>query len=69
MDEPVTKFPHRKNLDGTWDSICRSCLGTVASAPSEAQLSRYESGHVCDSLSVYLASQGYFPRSSILSSK
>jgi hypothetical protein len=42
------KFPHRKNRDGTYDSICPGCLVTVATCKSEADLLTHERKHVCD---------------------
>jgi len=42
------KFAHRSNLDGTMDSICRRCVGTVATAYHEDELRRYEQQHICN---------------------
>jgi hypothetical protein len=53
------KFPHRHNVDGTHDSICRKCLLTLATVEEEADLTRFESRHVCDPVRVYRMSQGY----------
>jgi hypothetical protein len=41
-------FTHRKNSDGTVDSICRECLTTVAVEHVESMLSQREREHVCD---------------------
>jgi hypothetical protein len=46
----TTLFTHRKNPDGSWDSICMACLQTVASRSdvhSEAELSTTDIVHVC----------------------
>ena len=43
----ATEFAHRQNADGTFDSICLSCDRTVASAQSEAELSKGEKEHSC----------------------
>jgi hypothetical protein len=43
-----TVFPHRKNRDGSFDSICRTCLLTVANTRREADLASYEQYHVCN---------------------
>jgi len=40
-------FPHRKNADGTWDSICTKCFRTVATAKRESSLADAEAEHVC----------------------
>jgi hypothetical protein len=47
------KFPHRHNLDGSFDSICTVCLATVATARLEEQLYREESAHICDLVRLY----------------
>ena len=41
-------FTHRKNTDGTVDSVCRQCLTTVAIERLEAMLIQREREHVCD---------------------
>jgi len=43
----LTKFPHRLNSDGTFDSICRSCFRTIATAYQEADLEKAENAHMC----------------------
>jgi hypothetical protein len=53
-------FPHRLNSDGSYDSICRSCHGTVASANLESALSQHEQGHVCDPARMYQLSVDAF---------
>jgi hypothetical protein len=45
-------FAHRDNSNGTTDSICRTCLATVANAFWEADLESAERNHECDSLRV-----------------
>lgn len=44
-----TKYPHRVNLDGTWDSICTRCFQTIAHCKTERELAQFEEKHVCDS--------------------
>jgi hypothetical protein len=41
-------FTHRKNADGSVDSICRQCLTTVAIEHLETRLTQREREHVCD---------------------
>jgi hypothetical protein len=41
-------FTHRKNQDGTTDSICRRCFVTVVTASREEDLDRAEHTHCCD---------------------
>jgi hypothetical protein len=41
-------FPHRRNRDGSFDSICLKCLLTIANARTEADLAKYEKYHVCN---------------------
>jgi hypothetical protein len=40
-------FPHRKNPDGTYDSVCPWCYQTVDSQLVEADLHAQEILHVC----------------------
>jgi len=40
-------FPHRRNRDGSFDSICLKCLITIASTRIEADLVRHDRIHVC----------------------
>ena len=34
----ILRFPHRRNHDGTYDSICSSCFMTIATREVEAEL-------------------------------
>jgi hypothetical protein len=43
-------FTHRDNSNGTTDSICLTCLATVATVIWEADLGLAERNHECDSL-------------------
>jgi len=40
-------FPHRRNKDGTMDSICLDCYLTIATAETEDQLEVAEDAHIC----------------------
>jgi hypothetical protein len=40
-------FAHRINGNGTVDSICLHCFGTVASLPMEIHLEQQEAAHAC----------------------
>ena len=44
----VDSFAHRRNRDASFDSICRTCYQTVASADSESKLIHVEESHSCD---------------------
>ena len=46
-DSVAHNFPHRKNADGTYDSICPRCLLTVATEHDQDDLLAQEAGHVC----------------------
>jgi hypothetical protein len=46
-------FPHRQNRDGSFDSICSTCLLTVTNARMEAELTNHEMNHVCDPTILY----------------
>ncbi len=41
-------FPHRRNTDGSFDSICLKCLLTIAHERNEGDLAKYERYHVCN---------------------
>jgi hypothetical protein len=43
-----TFFPHRRNRDGSFDSICLKCLLTIASSRTEADLAKHDKHHVCN---------------------
>lgn len=44
--EPVAMFAHRRNDDGTFDSICADCLSTVVRGLyTESQLVEFEGQH------------------------
>jgi hypothetical protein len=45
--EDTTDYSHRKNRDGTVDSICLSCFQTIATAKNEESLSLHELLHRC----------------------
>ena len=48
FDEETARFPHRSNKDGSFDSICPSCLATIICVRHESELSVHEDAHVCD---------------------
>lgn len=50
MDHCYCKFAHRRNKDGTFDSVCMDCLQAVASERNEDGLSRFERDHICNPL-------------------
>jgi hypothetical protein len=41
-------FVHRRNRDGSYDSICSLCAVTTASATAEANLAEGERLHQCN---------------------
>lgn len=60
MTERLPFFPHRKNKDGSFDSICLKCLATVARANLESELEQHDQAHVCDEM--FSAELGRFGR-------
>jgi len=48
LSSRIQLFTHRKNSDGTVDSICRQCLTTIAIEDVEAMLTQKEREHICD---------------------
>jgi hypothetical protein len=45
----ISKYPHRRRLDGSFVSICPRCFVTAATAATEQQLAISEKQHVCNS--------------------
>lgn len=43
---PSEDYAHRKNEDGTFDSICMFCFRTIASAGNESELATKSVIHV-----------------------
>ena len=62
MARKLADFPHRRDRDGLYDSICPNCFATVARSKPEAEMSRLEKAHICDS--AFLAERGLFARAS-----
>jgi hypothetical protein len=58
-----TNFAHRRNSDGSYDSICTECYATAARAGTEESLLWSESAHVCDISDLDLVHQGSTPAS------
>ena len=40
-------YPRRKNLDGSYDSICLTCFLTASHAATEAELDMQDRQHIC----------------------
>jgi hypothetical protein len=40
-------YVHRHNLDGSIDSICKSCFATIARTRDEPALTQQECAHRC----------------------
>ena len=51
-DKPIVFYPHRRNRDGSFDSICLNCFATVATAYTEPELLEYDRRHVCKAATV-----------------
>jgi hypothetical protein len=48
LDRGRFSFAHRRNDDGSFDSICPRCFRTIAQSARESDLQIAEDGHVCD---------------------
>lgn len=42
------QYPHRRNYDGSFDSICRICFSTIGHSKSERELADAEQNHSCE---------------------
>jgi hypothetical protein len=40
-------FPHRRNKDGSFDSICLKCFATIASHMTQEELDECDKNHTC----------------------
>jgi hypothetical protein len=49
MTDTSTFYPHRRNQDGSFDSICTTCFATIAQSSVEANLAECEKAHLCQS--------------------
>ena len=47
----IVVYPHRRNKDGSYDSICLNCFTTVARAETEGELAEHEKNHNCNASS------------------
>jgi hypothetical protein len=47
-----TDFPHRKNLDLTFDAICPKCFQTISNQKLETDLKEDETAHSCQGGSI-----------------
>ena len=57
MANHSTLYTHRRNDDGSYDSICRACFESVARSLPESKVARYEKAHECHS--AFLAERGH----------
>jgi hypothetical protein len=39
-------FPHRRNKDGSFNSICLKCFATIASHMTEEELKEFDKNHI-----------------------
>jgi hypothetical protein len=44
----ATLFPHRRNKDGSFNSISLQCFATIASHMTEEELQELDKHHVCE---------------------
>ena len=47
-----SRFTHRRNDDGSFDSICWVCFAAVVRAKPESELPGYEKDHNCESVAL-----------------
>jgi hypothetical protein len=48
-----SRFLHRLNGGGSYESFCKVCRIMVGSAKDETDLARYEREHTCDPVRLY----------------
>jgi hypothetical protein len=49
MTDKAALYPHRRNKDGSYDSICLTCFAVVACSMAKAELAEKDNAHVCNS--------------------
>ena len=47
-DKLIAFYPHRRNKEGSYDSLCLTCFVTIAFGKSEAELMNLDTHHVCE---------------------
>ena len=60
MTDKSTRFLHRRNEDGSYDSIFRTCLAAVACSMARSELAENQKTHICNS--AFLAERGCLSR-------
>jgi arginyl-tRNA--protein-N-Asp/Glu arginylyltransferase len=60
MTDKSTRLLHRRNEDGAYNSICRTCLAAVACSMATAELAENQKTRVCNS--AFLAERGCMSR-------
>jgi hypothetical protein len=48
--DAISRYAHRPNKDGSYDSICFACFATVATVINEGELAQHERTHVLSTL-------------------
>ncbi|WP_158790881.1 hypothetical protein [Granulicella sp. L60] len=46
-DKAAVLHPRRLKMDGSYDSICLNCLGTIETSKDDAESSRFDAIHIC----------------------
>jgi hypothetical protein len=44
---PATFYPHKRNKDGSYESVCMNCFQTVGTSQSEEELTELDKAHTC----------------------
>jgi len=53
MPDRLGNYYHRRNRDGTHDSLCTGCYMTIATVSEESHLRKIEDAHVCDPVRLF----------------
>jgi hypothetical protein len=46
-DKAAVAYPHRRKMDGSFDSICLNCLGTIARDEDVSDATDLDLSHSC----------------------
>jgi hypothetical protein len=52
FSQRVVFYPHRRNSNDSFDSICLTCFATFANAKTEPELLEYDKNHICEPATV-----------------
>jgi hypothetical protein len=62
-DKAAVVYPHRRKMDGSHDSICLNCLGTIEMSLDETEATDFDTSHICNT--TFVAKRSASPQYSV----